>query len=77
MVVIGIDPRKRSRTAVAVDEAGRQLGQLTVCSDPQGLLRLWAWASRFGPDRRWAVEDGRGIAGRLVRTLIGQGAAVV
>jgi transposase len=77
MVVIGIDPHKRSHTAVAVDEAGRKLGQLTIASDAQGFLRLWTWAARFGPDRRWAVEDGRRVGGRLVRTLIGQGAAVV
>ena len=44
------------------------------------MLRLWAWASTFGsgPDApRWAVEDGRALAGRLVRSLIGAGAAVV
>lgn len=77
MVVIGIDPHKRSHTAVAIDEVGRKLGQLTIASTPQGLLRLWAWAAGLGPNRRWAVENGRGVAGRLVRTLIGHGAAVV
>jgi transposase len=77
MVVIGIDPHKRSHTAVAVDETGRKQAQLTVTTDGQGLLRLWAWATQFGPQRRWAVEDGRGVAGRLVRTLIGHGATVV
>jgi transposase len=77
MVVIGIDPHKRSHTAVAVDEVGRKLSQLTVASTAEGLLRLWAWAAGLGPDRRWAVEDGRGVAGRLVRTLIGHGATVV
>jgi transposase len=77
MVVIGIDPHKRSHTAVAVDEASRKLGQLTVNADDEGMLRLWAWAARYGTQRRWAVEDGRGVAGRLVRTLIGHGAQVV
>jgi transposase len=77
MVVIGIDPHKRSHTAVAVDEVGRKLGQLTVASTPEGWLRLWVWAGKFGAPRRWAVEDGRGVAGRLVRTLIGHGARVV
>jgi len=76
MVVIGVDPHKRTHTAVAVDQVGRKLGQVTVTADEAGLLRLWAWAQRFG-DRRWAVEDGRGVAGRLVRTLVGMGAAVV
>ena len=81
MVVIGIDPHKRSHTAVAVDEASRKLGQLTVDADDAGFLRLWAWAVRSSVERgcsvRWAVEDGRGVAGRLVRALIGQGARVV
>ena len=77
MVVIGIDPHKRSHTAVAVDEASRKLGQLTINADDEGFLRLWAWAARYGTDRLWAVEDGRGVAGRLARTLIGQGARVV
>jgi transposase len=51
MVVIGIDPHKRSHTAVAVDEAGRKLGQLTIASDAQGFLRLWTWAARTGGGR--------------------------
>lgn len=77
IVVIGIDPHKHSHTAVAVDEASRKLGQLTVNADDEGMLRLWAWAARYGTERSWAVEDGRGVAGRLVRTLIGHGARVV
>ena len=76
MVVIGVDPHKHTHTAVAVDQVGRKLGQTTVASDEAGLLRLWTWAERFG-ECRWAVEDGRGVAGRLVRTLVGMGAAVV
>ncbi|WP_410606080.1 IS110 family transposase, partial [Amycolatopsis sp. lyj-90] len=76
MVVIGIDPHKSSHTAVAVDQAGRKLGHKTVRSDDAGLLGLRAWAARFGIELVWAVEDGRGVAGRLVRTLIGIGAVV-
>ncbi|GAB1516957.1 IS110 family RNA-guided transposase [Actinophytocola sp. KF-1] len=81
MVVIGVDPHKHTHTAVAVDQVGRRLGQVTVAADEAGLLRLWAWSQRFGSGRfgarRWAVEDGRAVAGRLVRTLVGMGAAVV
>jgi transposase len=76
MVVIGIDPHKSSHTAVAIDETGRKLAQHTVPATPDGLLKLRTWASTFTPGLRWAVEDGRGIAGRLVRTLIGHGATV-
>ncbi len=83
MVVIGIDPHKRTHTAVAVDEVGRRLGALTVDADDAGMLKLWTWADRFqsaecsGPGCRWAVEDGRALAGRLVRVLVGRGAVVV
>jgi transposase len=77
MVVIGIDPHKSSHTAVAVDQTGRRLAQQTVPATPDGLLRLRTWASGLHSQPRWAVEDGRGIAGRLVRTLIGHGATVV
>jgi transposase len=77
IVLIGIDPHKRSHTAVAVDQVGRKLGQLTVTADNEGFLRLWRWAAHYDSERLWAVEDGRGIAGRLVRALLGQGARVV
>ncbi len=77
MVVIGIDPHKRTHTAVAVDEVGRRLARLTVDADEAGVLRLRVWADRFGPGVRWAVEDGRALAGRLVRVLVGAGAVVV
>lgn len=76
MVVIGIDPHKSSHTAVAVDQTGRKLACKTVRSDNDGLLRLRAWGARFGTELVWAVEDGRGVAGRLVRALIGTGAPV-
>ena len=78
MVVFGVDPHKHSHTVVAVDEAGRKLGQLTVSSGQDGQLRLLRWARQLGSDRRrWAVEDGRHVAGRLVAQLLGAGEAVV
>jgi transposase len=56
MVVFGVDPHKHSHTVVAVDEAGRKLGQLTVSSGQDGQLRLLRWARQLGSDRRrWAV----------------------
>ena len=58
MVVFGVDPHKHSHTVVAVDEAGRKLGQLTVSSGQDGQLRLLRWARQLGSDRRrWAVDN--------------------
>jgi transposase len=75
MVVIGIDPHKSTHTAVAVDQVGKKLGQLTIKATDQGVLQLLGWAGQWA-GVRWAVEDGRGIAGRLVRQLITTGAQV-
>jgi transposase len=72
MVVLGVDPHKKTHTVVAVDEAGRELSQLTVPATTAGHLRLVRWANQY-PRRRWAVEDGRHVAGRLLRELSAAG----
>ena len=54
MIVIGVDAHKQSVTAVAVDEAGRLLGEQTVQVGSDGLL---AGAADLGAERLWAVED--------------------
>jgi transposase len=80
MVVLGVDPHKQTYTVVAVDQAGRQLAQLTVSARTDGQLRLLGWARRLpveGGERRWAVEDGRQVAGKLVTHLLTAGEAVV
>jgi transposase len=77
MVELGVDPHKDSHTVVAVDAAGRQLAQITVSTRLDGHLRLLGSARQLGDQRRWAVEDGRHVAGRLVVALLGVGEAVV
>lgn len=68
MITIGIDPHKSSLTAVAVDLAGHELGQirLPVSKDLGGQLLGWAQA---WPDRQWAVEGAAGL-GRGVAQLL-------
>jgi transposase len=67
MIVIGLDVRKQSVTAVAVDEAGRPLGEKTVLVGSDELL---GWASTFGAERLWAVEDCRQLTRWLERQLL-------
>lgn len=79
MLVVGVDAHKKSHTAVAVDEVGRKLGEVTVPATDAGHLQLLGWARRrFGqaPDR-WAVEDCRHLTGRLERALLHTGQIVV
>lgn len=78
MIVLGIDPHKKSHTAVAVEAAtGELLGELTVAATRRGHERLLAWARTLAPERRFAVEDCRHVSGRLERFLIERGEGCV
>ena len=73
MIVVGVDVHKRSLTAVAVDEVGRQVAEQTV-GDGQVLLR---WAASLGGERLWALEDCRQLTRALERELIAAGERLV
>jgi transposase len=75
MVVLGVDPHKNTHTVVAVDDTGRQLASIVVKTTAAGHLKLFRWAARYG-EHRWAVEDGRHVAGRLLRDLVAAGEQV-
>jgi transposase len=75
MVVLGVDPHKKTHTIVAADDLGQQLSTITVAASAVGHLKLFRWVRRF-PQRRWAVEDGRHVSGRLVRDLLAAGEQV-
>ncbi len=76
MVVLGTDAHKRTHTVVAVDEAGRQVGEVTVAAHSEGHLRLVRWAAQW-EQRRWAIEDCRALSRRLEADLLGVGERVV
>jgi transposase len=67
MIVIGVDVHKQSVTAVAVDEAGRPLGEKTVLVGSDDLL---GWASALSGECLWAVEDCRQLTRWLERQLL-------
>jgi transposase len=75
-VMIGIDPHKRSHTAVAIDERGKTLDQLRVAADWRQVAALLSWADRFD-DRRWAVEGAGGLGRLLAVGLVSAGEQVV
>ena len=60
-----MDVHKQSLTAVAVDEVGRSVRELTVGS-PRELV---TWSASLQEERLWAVEDCRQLSGALERTL--------
>src|SRR3954451_14468822 len=74
MIVIGVDVHKQSVTAVAVDEAGRPLGEEVVLVGSDELL---GWAAVLSDQRLWAVEDCRQLTSWLERQLLAAGEELV
>ncbi|HTX70704.1 MAG TPA: IS110 family transposase [Thermoleophilia bacterium] len=78
MIVLGIDPHKKSHTAVAVRAAtGEIAGELTVPATDRGHGRLLAWSRSLEGERRFALEDCRHLSGRLERFLLERGESCV
>lgn len=78
MVVVGADVHKRTHTFVAVDEVGRQVGQITVAATTKGHRKAIAWAwKQFGRELTWGIEDCRHLSARLERDLLSAGQSVV
>jgi transposase len=76
MVTLGTDSHKQSHTLVAVDENGRQLGELRVAATPSGHMEALAWARQW-PERRWAMENCRQLSRGLERDLLSAGEQVL
>ena len=76
MVIIGVDPHKRTHTASAVDPAThRAVATLQIEASLAEYRRLLKWATGF-PDRRWAVENARGLGRHLALWLVARGELV-
>ena len=76
MFIIGIDPHKKSHTAVAVDCCEAVVDTIRVEADRDQRSRLLEWATRFEP-RTWAVEGATGRGAMLAQQLVGAGEHVV
>lgn len=76
MVVFGVDAHKKTHTIVAADEAGAELGSITVAATSEGHLKAVKWSARWEV-RRWAVEDCRHLSRRLEADLLAAGEIVV
>lgn len=78
MIVVGVDPHKKSHTAVAVDAAtGQLVGELSVPARRRGHERLLIWARALDADVRVALEDCRHVSGALEALLLTSGVEVV
>src|SRR6266545_273063 len=78
VIVIGIDPHKRTHSAAAVDkQTGELRRERTVRAGEQGHEQLLAWARMLDRERLWALEDCRHVSSAFERFLLGHGERVV
>jgi transposase len=78
VIVVGVDPHKKTHTAVAVSAGLGELGgELTVSARHAGHEQLLSWARELDGERVFALEDCRHVSGALERFLIGRGERVV
>ena len=76
MVIIGVDPHKRTHTASAVEPGNNTvLVTLRIDASPGGYRQLLKSASGF-TERRWAVENARGLGRNLAQWLVARGEKV-
>jgi transposase len=75
-VMIGIDPHKRSHTAVVVDDSEVVIDQIRVKATADQLGQLRAWALGY-VDRCWAVESARGMGYLISQQLVAAGERVI
>jgi transposase len=74
VIVVGIDPHKKTHTAVAVDGAtGAEVATVTVKARTKGHERLLSWARGLDAELLFAVEDCRHVSGNLQRFLLARG----
>lgn len=76
MITIGVDAHKRVHVAVAVDDAGREVGRWTGPNNPAGWRQLGVWGTTLGPACRWGIAGAWNYGRGLAQDLIGAGATV-
>src|SRR5437764_10848206 len=78
MLTIGVDPHKRTHSAVAVDEVGAEVSGVTESAAGDGFGALLRWSRSLpDPKRVWVIEDCRHVSGRFERFLLDRGETTV
>jgi transposase len=76
-VTLGVDTHEQMHVAVALDQLGRRLGELSIPTNPAGYARLVDWASAYGVIDKIGVEGTGSWGAGLARWLAAEGMVVV
>ena len=76
IVTVGVDTHKDAHVAVALDELGRRLGELSVLTTAKGYKALLDWARAYGVVERVGVEGTGSFGAGLARYLLSEGVEV-
>ena len=70
VITVGVDAHKQVHAAVALDDAGREVGRWRGPNSARGWAELREWATQWSTPRQWGIEGawnyGRGLAQHLV-----------
>jgi len=77
VIAVGIDTHKESLAICAVDDLGRQLGELSVRNSPQGFRRLERFLAGLPSPRRVGIEGAGGLGAPVAHALAAAGEEVV
>jgi len=77
VIAVGIDTHKESLAICAVDDLGRQLGELSVRNSPQGFRRLERFLAGLPSPRRVGIEGAGGLGAPVAHALQAAGEEVV
>lgn len=76
VVVLGVDPAKRSHAMAVLDGREQLLAQLQVPNSTDGYREMLRLARRW-KNRTWAVEGAGGVGAQLAQRLVADGESVV
>jgi len=76
VITIGVDAHKGVHVALAVDEAGQELGQWQGVNSAAGWQVISEWAASLGSPRRWGIEGAWGYGRNLAQHLVAGGETV-
>jgi transposase len=76
MIIVGVDAHKSVHVAVALDDAGQEIGQWSGPNHAAGWQSLSRWAAVLPEPRVWGIEGAWGYGRGLAQQLVTEGATV-